>query len=190
MLAVAGGILYLLLKEGVERTQRGTGPGRVEAPRGEQIISVARTSAHDFDPLGDGAGARGAGAAGGRQRQRHRLDDGELPRRRSRSRPASPGVGLYIDAKPSVNARSLQIQTPRPGWQMEIYAARARPTDKWPSDAWTQVGGGTVTKRTQRFKLHTGDKRYRYYLVWITKLPPDEGRVEITQVTLSAPKPQ
>ena len=34
----------------------------------------------------------------------------------------------------------------------------------------------------------TKGRRYRYYLVWITKLPPDEGRVEITQVTLSAPK--
>ena len=86
-----------------------------------------------------------------------------------------PGVGLYIDAKPSVNARSLQIQTPRPGWQMEVHATRARPGDNWPSDDWTQVGGGTVARHTQTFKLRTGDKRYRYYLVWIKKLPPERA---------------
>ena len=51
------------------------------------------------------------------------------------------------------------------------------------------MGGGTVARHTQTFKLRTGDKRYRYYLVWIKKLPPDAGRAEITQVTLSAPKP-
>ena len=188
MLAVAGGILYLLGKEGVERTQRGTGPGRVEAPSGEQIISVARTSAHDFDPLGDQE-EHAEQAPLAVDNDNDTAWTTENYRGGSLTKPRGvPGVGLYVDAKPSVNARSLQIQTPTPGWQMELYASRARPSDEWPSDDWTEVGGGTVSRRTQRFKLDTGNRRYRYYLVWITKLPPDEGRVEITQVTLSAPK--
>ena len=38
-----------------------------------------------------------------------------------------PGVGLYVDAEPSVNGRRLEIQTPEPGWKMEIYGvARER----------------------------------------------------------------
>jgi serine/threonine-protein kinase len=188
MLAVAGGILYMLLREGVERTQRGTGPGRVEAPRGEEIISVARTSAHDFDPLGDRK-EHTEQAPLAVDNDNDTVWTTENYRANVLTKPLGvPGVGLYIDAKPSVNARSLQIQTPKPGWQQDIYAARARPTDDWPSNAWTRVGGGTVSKRTQTFKLRTGDKRYRYYLVWIKKLPPDDGRAEITQVTLSAPK--
>jgi hypothetical protein len=71
---------------------------------------------------------------------------------------------------------------------MQIYGASSRPTDEWPSDVWTRLGGGTVDKRKQSFKLDTGDREYRYYLVWITALPPGEGSVAITQLTLSAPK--
>ena len=89
-----------------------------------------------------------------------------------------------------VNGRALEIQTEQPGWEMELYAATERPPpDQWPSDVWTKVGGGTVEDGKQRFELDTAGKDYRYYLVWITKLPPGEDHVGITQVTLSAPKP-
>jgi hypothetical protein len=71
---------------------------------------------------------------------------------------------------------------------MEIYGTRSQPTDEWPSDIWTRLGGGTVEKSKQSFKLDTGDRRYRYYLVWITALPPNKSQVAITQLTLSAPK--
>jgi hypothetical protein len=87
-----------------------------------------------------------------------------------------------------VNGRRLEIQTPEPGWRMELYGTRANPPDAWPSDVWTKLGGGTVERSKQSFKLATGDHRYRYYLVWITALPPDHNQVGITQLTLSAPK--
>ena len=35
----------------------------------------------------------------------------------------------------------------------------------------------------QRFRLQGGE-RYRYYLVWITALPPEEQRVEISELAL------
>ena len=53
LLAVAATALVLLAKEGVDRTQRGTGAGDIEAPAGEEIVSVASTSASDYDPAGD-----------------------------------------------------------------------------------------------------------------------------------------
>ena len=87
-----------------------------------------------------------------------------------------------------MNGRRLEIQTPEPGWKMEIYGSRSKPSGEWPSDDWTKLGGGTVESRKQSFKLDTGDRRYRYYLVWITELPPDSDHVAITQLTLSAPK--
>jgi hypothetical protein len=83
---------------------------------------------------------------------------------------------------------ALEIQTPEPGWKMEIYGTRSKPIDEWPSDIWTKLGGGTVEKKKQSFPLDTGDRRYGYYLVWITELPPGRDKVEITQLTLSAPK--
>jgi hypothetical protein len=93
-----------------------------------------------------------------------------------------------VDAAPSVNARSLEIQTPEPGWSMEIYGARSRPPEQWPSDVWTRLARGEVAKSKQTFKLATGNRNYRYYLVWITALPPEQNKVAITQLTLSAPK--
>ena len=44
--------------------------------------------------------------------------------------------------------------------------------------------------RQQRFTLRTDGKAYRYYLVWITELPPGENRVEISDVSLFAKQPQ
>jgi hypothetical protein len=55
-------------------------------------------------------------------------------------------------------------------------------------DSWTRVGGGRVTKSKQRFNLNTEGKRYRYYLVWITALPPGADLVEIGEIGLAAPQ--
>ena len=189
LVALSGAVLFFLLKEGVDRTHRGAGAGRIKAPPGERIVSVKRTSANDFDPLGDQsehpdearlAVDQDPGTAWTTETYTNNVLN--KPR-------GEPGVGLYVDAEPRVNATAVDIQTPTPGWRMELYAARTRPpADGWPNPVWTRVGGGTVTRRHERFDLVTGGRAYRYYLVWITQLPPDEGRVEITQVTLFAPK--
>jgi serine/threonine-protein kinase len=188
MIAVAGAVLYLLLDQAAERAQKGTGTGLTKAPPGEQIVSVKRTSANDFDPLGDkeehpDEAFRAVDQDSGTSWTTEHYSGNVL------NKPTGePGVGLYVDAEPSVNARSLEIQTPDPGWKMEIYGARTDPPDEWPSDVWTKLGGGEVSDRKESFKLDTGDRNFRYYLVWITSLPPDKDQVAITQVTLSAPK--
>src|SRR5215211_1199587 len=188
MVAVAGAVLYLLLDQAAERAQKGTGTGVTKAPPGERIVSVKRTSANDFDPLGDDEehpdeAFRAVDQDSGTSWTTEHYTGNVL------NKPTGdPGVGLYVDAEPSVNARSLEIQTPEPGWKMEIYGAHSDPPDEWPSDVWTELGGGEVTERRESFKLDTRDRNFRYYLVWITALPPDKDQVAITQVTLSAPK--
>jgi len=88
-----------------------------------------------------------------------------------------------VDAKPEVEASAILIQTPSPGWQATIYGA---PPGTAPEtlDGWTEVGGGTVTRREQTFELDTAGQAYRYYLVWITALAPDAQNVEIGEVSL------
>ena len=98
------------------------------------------------------------------------------------------GVGIYVDAVPRVEASVLQIQTARRGWAAEIYAARSGPPDALPAPGWTRVGGGPVERRKQRFRRDTGRDAYRYYLVWITRLPDDEQRVEIGEIQLYRPE--
>ena len=49
---------------------------------------------------------------------------------------------------------------------------------------WTEIGGGTVRSDHQRFRLDAAGRRYRFYLVWITELPPGAERVEIGEIFL------
>ena len=92
--------------------------------------------------------------------------------------------GIYVDAKPKVAAVSIQIDTPTPGWKATIYAAPPGDIPASVPDGWTKVGGGTVNSNDKRFKLDTGGTAYRYYLVWITKLPPGGDKVEISEIRL------
>ena len=95
------------------------------------------------------------------------------------------GVGIYVDADPGVDARSIAIDTPDPGWKAEIRVADGSSP---PDDiaGWQKVAGGTIDKERKRFRL--GGERHRYYLVWITGLPPGEERVKIAEITLFAPR--
>ena len=132
-------------------------------------------------------GAPRRGAARGRPGLRHRLDHRAL--RRQHAQQADRRAGRRAlhrrRAARSTPARSRSRRRSRAGrWRST--ARRTRPTDEWPSDDWTKLAAGTVEKRKQTFKLDTGDRRYRYYLVWITALPPDSDQVAITQLTLSA----
>jgi serine/threonine-protein kinase len=182
LLAVAVVILVLLLKEGVDRTQRGTGAGDIEAPAGEQVVSVARTSANDYDPLGD---------------------DEEHPERVPNAVDREPGttwvtesyssglqgankagVGIYVDAKPGVEAVRMEIQSPEQGWRAEIFGATGNRVPEGIDAGWERLGGGVVKADHQRFRLAASGERYRYYLVWITELPPDSQRVEIGEIAL------
>jgi serine/threonine-protein kinase len=181
LLAVAGALAVVLFKEGVDRTERGTGQGTVKPEPGTRVVSVKRTSAQDFDPLGDDEehGSEASLAVDkdpGTDWTTEGYPGGEL---------GKGGVGIYVDADPGVDARSIAIDTPDPGWQAEIRVADGA---KPPKDisGWKKVAGGTVDKKRKRFRLDGG--RHRYYLVWITGLAPGAERVKIAEITLFAPR--
>jgi serine/threonine-protein kinase len=177
-------VVVLVLGEAADRAQHGTGAPRAKPPAGTKSVSVKRTSAGDFDPPpGDG-----------------KEHSAELPRAvdtdpntawttetyRDSKLNNKAGVGIYVDAAPGVNATSIAIDTPQPGWTTEIYTADgSKPPEAL--DGWTKVGGGTVKKDRQRFKLTGGDARHRFYLVWITALPPGAQKVKVAEITLYAP---
>ena len=94
---------------------------------------------------------------------------------------------MPTSAKPKVAAARLEIQTPSPGWHATIYGA---PPGKAPAslDGWTKLGGGVVARKNQRFSLDDGKGSYRYYLVWITRLPAGQSHVEVSEIALLAPK--
>jgi serine/threonine-protein kinase len=189
---VGAGVIALIVKAGADNTVRGTGAGqRIKPERGTQGVSLARSSAHAYDPLGDDAEHSSEAFLAvdgdpGTSWTTESYTGGTITKANTE---APPGVGLYVDARPQVHAVRMTIQTPRPGWLATIYAA---PPGKVPSSiahGWKKVGGGTVKSKEQRFKLDTGTTSYRYYLVWITKLPPSETNAQISEIALFAPKP-
>src|SRR5215204_4695365 len=181
LLAAAAVLTVILIQQGVDRTERGTGQGTVKPEPGTRAVSVKRTSAQAFDPAGDD--------------EEH---DAEAPlavdkdpgtdwttEGYSSSNLGKEGVGIYVDADPGVDARSIAIDTPDPGWQAEIRVADGSKPPKEIS-GWQKVVGGKVDAKRKRFRLK-GD-RHRYYLVWITGLAPGSERVKIAEITLFAPR--
>jgi eukaryotic-like serine/threonine-protein kinase len=181
LLAAAVALGAVLLKEGVDRTERGTGRGTVPAEPGTRVVSVKRTSAQDFDPAGDGEEHAGEAQLAvdkdsGTDWTTEGYSGGQL---------GKEGVGIYVDAAPSVDARSIAIDTPDTGWEAEIRVADGTTPPKEIA-GWEKVAGGAVNAKRKRFRLD-GD-RHRYYLVWITGLAPGSERVKIAEITLFAPR--
>jgi eukaryotic-like serine/threonine-protein kinase len=94
------------------------------------------------------------------------------------------GVGLYLDAGSEVRARTLEVRSADPGWDLEVYGAAGTPPEDL--DGWTRIGGAVDLDTRQSVPLDSGGQPYRYYLLWITKLASlDDGyRVEITDAKL------
>jgi tRNA A-37 threonylcarbamoyl transferase component Bud32 len=191
LLAGAAGLTAFLLKQGVDRAQRGTGAGQFEAQPDERVVSVKRASAHAYDPLGDDEEhSREAHLAVDREPGTRwvteRYTGGRLTKAETGG---TPGVGIYVDAAPRVEATRIEIRSVEPGWRATIYAAPPGAVPDEIDEGWTRVGGGRVSRREQRFRLRTEGRDYRYYLVWITALPPATERVEIAEIALFAMEP-
>jgi serine/threonine-protein kinase len=99
-----------------------------------------------------------------------------------------PGVGLIVEAGEAVTGTSLVIDSTRPDWEGEIYAAADGP----PQDlaGWGQpVGTFTGEEAMESGVDLSVSEPARYYLIWITSLATygdAEFRVEIGSVALQA----
>jgi serine/threonine-protein kinase len=102
-----------------------------------------------------------------------------------------PGVGLYLDAAPGVVGKAIEIQTPTAGFNADVYVASQTP--KAPSGGsqdltslgWKgPVASVTGVRDGQRVRLDTAGQRFRYYLLWITKLPAGQEAASISELTL------
>jgi eukaryotic-like serine/threonine-protein kinase len=163
-----------------ERTERGTGTRNVKPPPGLRSVSLGQSRAKDFDPFGgDGEHPIEAKAVVDQDTKStwstERYDGGTLNNK--------PGVGIFVDAKPSVAARAMDVISPTRQWRGEIYAAPNGPTPQ-KLDDFRRLAPISQSKTRTRVRLATNGRRYRYYLVWITKLPPEKSAVEIAEVRL------
>ena len=85
-----------------------------------------------------------------------------------------PGVGLVLDAKRPVQLHQLGIATATPGFTAVIRAG-----DVPGSFPYTVSSSQVVSSGTQ-FTISSGE--HRYYVIWITSLPPGSESVKINEV--------
>jgi serine/threonine-protein kinase len=97
-----------------------------------------------------------------------------------------PGVGLWVRSGASaVIGKELNLITNLPGWEGIVYAAKDAVPDAF--EGWTRVSGSFTTKATTKVALDTAGQAFRYYLVWITRLP-EKGQAGVMELTLLAQK--
>ena len=183
-IVAAAAALVLVVALG-HRAHRGTGApaapaGVAHATGGSQGVSLAQSAAHDFDP-------KGTPTAAEHPEQAPRVVDNDPNTAWSTERyqpgvlEQKGGVGIYVDAQPSAAAVRITVDTPTPGWRGAIYGAKDGPAPKTLA-GWTALTDITDAKRSN--DLNLDGTRYRYFLVWITQLPPGQQSAQISKISL------
>jgi serine/threonine-protein kinase len=183
ILAVALVVLGIVL---ANRTHSGTGSVPEHHPRNLAPVSLAADAAHAYDPFGD--------------HQEHSSDsdlaiDANLntfwsTEHYSGGALGKPGIGLYVDASPGVAARALEVRDSTPGFSAAIYATIASPPSALDSGSSLQSGGWTQVAAERTFAAHTtvplatGGRRFRFYLLWITRLAPNADTAQLNELGL------
>ncbi len=190
LLAIVAAVILIAAGE---HAQRGTGiaPG-VVARRGLTPVALAQNAAHDYNPFGTGPENPeqvdlAVDSDPNTSWSTAHYYDGTL------KKAGGTGVGLYVDAAPGLAARQIEIQTPSPGFAVQIYVANhidlSHPFgDATPLAArgWQgPVGSDSSIHNRERIALSLPPgQRFRYYLLWLTTLPPGKQSASISELTL------
>ncbi len=190
-LAVAIAIVAIFLFLAGENAHRGTGvaPG-ASSRAGLVAVPLSSSAANDYNPFGTGPENRD---------EIGNLVDGDPSTTWSTEtyyegtlrKAGGTGAGVYLDAAPSVLARAIEIQTPTPGFSVQVYAADhidlALPfgsSTPLLARGWEgPIGASASVHDGERIRVSTPAAR-RYYLIWLTTLPPHSQSATIAELTL------
>jgi len=189
-LALLAALVALGLILAADRAHRGVTPNVLARP-GLTAVPLAQTAAHDYNPFGTGPENRedDQNAVDGDPNTSWSTEhyyDGTL------RKAGGVGVGLYVDAAPNVAGREIEIQTPTPGFAAQIYVANQieeslpyGDSSSLTARGWQgPVGEDPNVRNGAHIPLSLHGARYRYYLVWITTLPPGMEFASIAEITL------
>jgi serine/threonine-protein kinase len=97
------------------------------------------------------------------------------------------GVGLYVDLGRATTARELVLYTQTPGYHVQLYGSSSPPDPAVFTNgpgSWSKLADIPSVRRRQPIALSTPKTGYRYYLVWMTSLPPGKIIGAINEVAL------
>jgi eukaryotic-like serine/threonine-protein kinase len=191
-LALLIAIVAIALVLAAGEAHRGAGPPpNLESRAGLEAVQLGQAAAHDYNPFGTGPENRDliGNVVDGDPNTTWSTEqyyDGTL------KKPGGVGLGIYLDAAPQVLAKALEIQTPTPGFSAQVYVADRIELElpygnSTPLSArgWQgPVGASTDVRSGQRIPLTLSGHPHRYYLVWLTTLPPGMEVATIDELTL------
>jgi tRNA A-37 threonylcarbamoyl transferase component Bud32 len=190
-LALLAAIVAIALVAAAQQAHKGTGvASEVHSGGGLQAVPLSQTAAHDYNPFGTGPENR--------NRVQNVIDSDPNTTwstahyyERTLQKAGGTGLGVYLDASPGVAARAVEIQTPTPGFDVQIYGANEVNSsypygDSTPLAArgWHGPLGAASDVHDRRRVPISGGGKYRYYLVWLTTLPPGAESASISELTL------
>jgi hypothetical protein len=148
-------------------------------PTGPQPIQLAGDAGKAYDPYGK---SKASGEA-----ERAIDDDPATSWYVDLKDPAQLGLGYAIDLGKLQGIREIDLETPTPGFRIEVYA-----TDETelPPDIldtrWSHITNvsdvGTKDDGKQKIVLGAGTTKYRNLLLWFTEPPTDGARIRLTEV--------
>jgi len=100
----------------------------------------------------------------------------------------APLLGVYVDLASREQLRSLVIETPTPGMNVEIYGAEQGPPATITEDGWDHIATRADLFGTTKVRLPK--RPFRYVLVWITALPPNGDHAAISELSLLSVQPE
>jgi serine/threonine protein kinase len=189
LVIVAVAVVLLIV---AEQTHRGTGVAAdVQAHQGLQQVPLSQSAAHDYNPFGTGPENRD---------QIENVVDNDPNTTWSTEqyyegtlrKAGGVGAGIYLDAAPAVAGRAIAIQTPTPGFAVQVYVAdHVNLSLPYGSSAslnargWQgPVGSSGSVRSGERIALHMHGRAARFYLVWLTTLPAGRQSATIADLNL------
>jgi eukaryotic-like serine/threonine-protein kinase len=160
-------------------TEKGAGPTVAPRTPGLSEVKLAAGAASDYDPEGDGteSGNQARNVIDGNRTTRwdtETYQGGFAGSNKS-------GVGIYVDTgDQGVAARQLTLVTSTPGFRASVYASATVPGS---IRGWERVSQVKKVKESERIPLDTARRPFRYYLLWISELPPD-NKADLLELSL------
>jgi serine/threonine-protein kinase len=96
-----------------------------------------------------------------------------------------PGVGIYVSHTRGTTASAIVIDTTTPGFEASVYGSNVKPVaSSFERSGWQPLRLGTSIVSGQRIRLNGGQRKYSYFLVWITRLPADLQYAAVDEIKL------
>jgi hypothetical protein len=95
-------------------------------------------------------------------------------------------VGLMIDLGETQALGSIEVQTPTPGFRLEVFGTTS--SNPPPSiHEWKLLGVAPNLSSSETIKLGDTGTRFRHVVLWISSVPERLESVTISEVTLFEP---